>query len=380
MRIGVVGGGPSGLYFAYLMKRLDPDAAITVVEQNPKSATYGFGVVFSDKALTYLEAGDPRSFEIVSGAMETWPDLTIVQKDERVPIDGNGFSAIARLKLLNLLQGLCEEVGVRIEYESPLASLDRFQGFDLIVGADGANSLVRQFYADAFRPEISCLTNKFVWYGTAQVFDTLTLTFREHDGGAYVAHHYRYSPTMSTFIVECDAATWDRAGFAHMSDEESRTYCERIFAPDLGGHHLVSNKSIWRNFPVVTNRHWRRGNVVLIGDALRTVHFSIGSGTRLALEDAIVLRDAFAASGPDVPAALEQFEATRRPTVEKLLGAAANSFLWYESFAAKIHLDAPALAYDYMTRSGRVDDMRLRAIAPRFMTVYDRWRSQGGRT
>ena len=216
------------------------------------------------------------------------------------------------------------------------------------------------------------LNNRFVWYGVSRVFETLTLTFRQNADGHFVAHHYRYAPDRSTFIVECDAATFQLAGFARMTDQQSRAYCERVFAPDLDGHALISNKSDWRRFPVTRVEEWVDGNKVLIGDALRSVHFSIGSGTRLALEDSIALWRAFLEYPEDVPAALAAFEAARRPIVDKLLAAAAGSYGWYEDIAQRMQLSPLDLAYDYMTRSGRVNEERLRRIAPRFMQVYDR--------
>ena len=248
MKIGVIGGGPAGLYFALRAKRRDARHEIVVVEQNPRDATFGFGVVFSDQALAKVESADPDFCGDLKSRMEHWRDLTIVQKDERVAIDGNGFSSIGRLDLLQMLQGLCEQAGVRIEFETRLDTLERFADCALIVAADGVSSMVRENRAAVFQPHIRHLSNRFAWYGTRQVFDTLTLTFRANDDGAFVAHHYRYSPTMSTFIVECDAAAWESAGLAAMPEDDSRAYCEALFAPDLGGHGLVSNRSIWRRF------------------------------------------------------------------------------------------------------------------------------------
>lgn len=377
MRIGVVGAGPAGLYFAFLTKRRDPGIEVRVVERNPPDATFGFGVVFSHRALDFLRDGDPETFARLATVMESWPDQRIVHRDEPVLIDGNGFASISRLALLNLLHGLCAEAGVVIEFRREADSLAGFVDCDLVVGADGINSLVRRLYAGHFRPEVRELTNKFVWYGTRQRFETLTLTFRANDDGAFVAHHYRYAPDMSTFIVECDALTWRRAGLDRMDDAASRAYCEAVFAPDLDGHALVSNNSAWRSFPLVDNRAWHHGNVVLLGDALCSVHFSIGSGTRLAMEDAIALDAAFAEVGTDVAAVLARFEATRRPIVEKLLAAAAQSSLWYERFADKMGLDAWGLAYDYMTRSGRMDHARLKETAPRFVAAYEARRGSG---
>ncbi|MET0151356.1 MAG: benzoate-CoA ligase family protein [Candidatus Binatia bacterium] len=379
MRIAVVGAGPAGLLFSLLMKRQRPRDEIVVIEQNARDATFGFGVVFSRGALEFLSRDEPTMHATLAAAMESWPLQRIVHRDERVDIDGNGFSAIARIALLQILQRHCEALGVRIEFERAFESLAPLAGFDLVVGADGVHSMVRRQLAHAFQPHVEWLTNKFAWYGTAQPFECLTLTFRTSEHGAFVAHHYRYSPTMSTFIVECDAATWYRAELDRASETESRAYCERLFAPDLQNHPLVSNKSVWRNFPLVQNACWSAGNAVLIGDALRTGHFSIGSGTRLAFDDAIFLARAFETAGADVPGALETFERARRPIVEKLVAAANQSSYWYERMSDKMRLDPWEIAYDYMRRSGRMTDERLREEAPRFMGLVDAKRAAGPR-
>jgi 2-polyprenyl-6-methoxyphenol hydroxylase-like FAD-dependent oxidoreductase len=374
MRISVLGAGPAGLLFSLLARRRHPAWRIEVREQNPAGATYGFGVVFSEGALGFLERDAPGLLAPLTAAMESWPIQRVVHRDERVDIDGNGFSAISRLRLQRILRGLCSEAGVSVRYDRPVASLDELAGADLVVGADGFNSLVRRSLADQFGPEIQTLTNRFAWYGTSQPFACLTLTFRENEHGAFVAHHYRHAADTSTFIVECDDSTWSRAGLAAVSDAQSRAYCQRVFAPDLGGRPLLSNKSVWRQFPLISNRRWSArtpaGHAVLIGDALRTVHFSIGSGTRLAFEDAIALDRAFGEAGEDVPAALAAFERERRPVVEKLLAAANASSYWYERFPEKMRLDPLQLAHDYMTRSGRMSIERLKQTAPEFMKKY----------
>jgi 2-polyprenyl-6-methoxyphenol hydroxylase-like FAD-dependent oxidoreductase len=333
-------------------------------------------VVFSDGALAFLERDEPGLSSVLEAAMQRWPMQRIVHRGERVDVDGNGFSAIGRLALQEMLQSLCRRADVSIRYGRTVASLDELAHADLVVGADGSNSLVRNALAAQFAPGIELLGNRFAWYGTEQPFDCLTLTFRDSEHGAFVAHHYQHSPSMSTFVVECGETTWRRAGLDRLGDAESRAYCERVFAPDLGGRGLVSNKSLWRQFPLVRNERWvarRRpaGYAVLLGDALRTVHFSIGSGTRLAFEDAIALERALAECGEDLPRALDSFERERRPIVEKILAAANESSYWYEKFSEKMELEPWQLAYDYMTRSGRMSEERLRRLAPKFMGRVD---------
>ena len=370
LRIAVIGAGPAGLLFAFLIKLHGPQHEVIVLEQNARDVTFGFGVVFSHGALEFLQRDAPEIYAVLAAEMESWRVQRIVHRDQAITIDGNGFSAIARMKLLELLQRHAIAQGVQIEFGTHVESLDSLGEFDLVVGADGVNSVLRRAHVDQFKPRIDHLTNKFAWYGTTRVFDCLTLTFRADEHGAFVAHHYRYSPSMSTFIVECDAATWYCAGLNRMTDDESRTYCEHVFASDLGGQPLLANRSIWRNFPLIYTRNWVADNTVLIGDALRTGHFSIGSGTRLACEDAIALARALNESN-DVASALQSFERARRPIVDKIVAAANRSSFWYERLADKMRMEPWELAYDYMTRSGRMSDERLRESAPRFMAMVD---------
>ena len=375
MRIAILGAGPAGLYLAYLIKRRRPDADIAIVEQNPAAATFGFGVVFSDRALEFLREDDAETYGLIAPQMESWDDMTLVHRNERVVIDGVGFAAIGRLKLLQLLQQRLRSVGIVPEFSRALTSLDEFDNADLAVGADGVNSLVRRTFADAFGASVTYMANHFAWFGTSQRYDTLTQTFRHTPVGDFNAHHYRYAPGRSTFIVETDEASFARAGFARMDEPESRSLCQKIFADALGGHPLISNNSIWRRFPQVANARWHHGKYVLVGDALHTAHFSIGSGTRLAMEDAIALDKALAAHGDDVEAALPAFEAARRPIVDKLVAGATASASWYGNFAEHMQLAPAEFAMSYITRSGRIDIERLRKLSPKFVERYEREQS-----
>ncbi len=371
MRIAILGAGPAGLYLSYLLKRRRPDADVTVIEQNLANATFGFGVVFSDRALEFLRADDPDTCDAITPQMESWSDITLVHRNERIVIDGIGFAAIGRLKLLQLLQQRARAAGVTLQFDRAVKSLDEFPDAELIVGADGINSLVRRTFADDFRSTVTQLNNRFAWFGTSKVFDTLTQTFRHTPIGDFNAHHYRYAPGRSTFIVEVDEETFARAGFERMDEGDARSICEKVFADALGGAHLISNNSIWRRFPQLHNERWHHGRHVILGDAAHTAHFSIGSGTRLAMEDAIALERALHESGDDIAKALPAYDAARRPVVEKIVRGASASAAWYEDFAAHMELAPRDFAMSYIQRSGRVDLDRLRKISPQFVAQYE---------
>jgi 2-polyprenyl-6-methoxyphenol hydroxylase-like FAD-dependent oxidoreductase len=370
LRIAVLGGGPGGLYFAYLWKKRHPDAHVDLFEQNAAGATWGFGVVFSEQALDFLRADDPDTVDAIAPRMESWKNITLNLQGESVEIDGVGFSSIGRLALLTILQARVRAVGVTPRFDTAVQSVDALSGYDLVVAADGLNSLVRRTFERDFGASVSYSSNKFAWYGTSKTFATLSQTFVKTELGVFNAHHYRYSPDMSTFLVECDAATWQRYGFADKTIEQSQAICEQVFASTLDGHRLVSNKSVWRNFPWIWNEHWSFRNTVLIGDALHSAHFSIGSGTRLAIEDAIALVKALEAER-DIPAALARYQTGRQPIVKKLVTAARTSAGWYEKFPEHMKLSLMDFAYSYITRSGRIDDARLRAMSPAFMARYE---------
>ena len=367
MKTLILGAGPAGLYLAYLLKRQNPADEVRIVEQNPADSTFGFGVVFSDRALDFLRDDDAPTHDLLVPGMQRWTDLTLIHRGERVTIDGVGFAAIGRLQLLQLMQQRLHSVGITPEYRHTVTEQRELAGHDLVVAADGANSFVRRGCEPEFGTRISPLANKFVWYGTTQRFETLSQTFVSTDAGTFNAHHYRYAETLSTFIVECDPQTWARAGFEHMNEAQSRAYNEQVFAETLGGHALITNKSVWRNFPKISNQRWSVGHRVLVGDALRTAHYSIGSGTRLAFEDTIALARALREQRNDVPSALAVYEAARRPIVDKLLAGANRSADWYEQFPAHMQMAPWPMAWSYIQRSGRVDAERLRQVSPRFV-------------
>jgi anthraniloyl-CoA monooxygenase len=372
MRINIIGGGPAGLYFALLMKKQSPSREITVFERNAPDDTFGWGVVFSDKTLSYLRENDEETHDRITESFETWDNVDVVHRDEKITIRGNKFSGIARIKLLQILQHRCQQLRVDLRFRAEVSDIEGLaDNCDLLVGADGINSTVRQKYSEFFEPSLSVRTNKYIWYGTNQLFHGLTLTFRESSAGVFAAHSYKFNKTTSTFIVECDQQTWTRARFEAMTDDETRAYLEKVFSDDLNHHPLLSNNSKWINFVNVRNARWSHTNVVLLGDALHTAHFSIGSGTKLALEDAIALYKCFQ-SAQTTQSALEEFERVRKPIIEEYQEAARESLIWFENAKDYMHLEPLPFAYSLMTRSKRIDYENLKRRDPSFIEAYER--------
>lgn len=371
MKITIIGGGPSGLYFGILMKKLNRANEITILERDGPDDTFGWGIVFSDQTFSYLQDHDIKSFNAINRACQRWDNVDIVHKDQKVTIRGNKFSGISRLAFLNILQQRCLELGVDIRFNTNVTDLGELPPFDLLVGADGANSLVRRKFSAAFKPSVDLRANKYIWLGTRQLFDGLTLTFREHPAGLFIAHSYKFDQSTSTFIVECDEATWRNARFDWKSDPETCDYLAEVFKADLGGHRLLSNNFVrWLNFPLVKNERWHSGNVVLLGDALHTAHFSIGSGTKLALEDSIALAECFE-DADDVETALAEFQRVRKPVVDEYQEAAYASLLLFENARDEMHLDPISFAYKLMTRSKKIDYAKLKKRDPKFIAAYD---------
>lgn len=371
MRVVIVGAGPAGLYLAYRLKRARADFTVDVYEQNPPDATFGFGLAFSARALDFLKQEDADTWAAMCPLLEWWSDSILYVNGVEIRIDGMGYAGIGRLRLLQLLQARAQALGIAPIYCRPVASLDELGDADVVVGADGANSLVRRSDEAGFGTIMGTFSNRFVWYGTPRRFEALSHSFVETPLGFFNAHHHRHAPDMSTFVVEVDEPTFLRCGFDKMDSSEARAFCERVFAGALGGAPLVSNKSIWRQFPRIANQRWSAGNRVLVGDALHTAHFSIGSGTRLAMEDAIALARAFETHGSDVSSVFAAYESARKPAAMKLIEAADASAEWYEHFAEHMKLAPLDFAMSYITRSGRVDVDRLRRTSPAFMAAYE---------
>ena len=373
MRVGILGAGPAGLYLGLLLKRADPSHDVTIVERNPADATYGWGVVFSDRTLGSFRDADHRSFVRIDDDLVLWDAIDVRLEGEVVRCGGQAFSGISRKRLLQILQDRCRELGVALEFEEEVEDpWSRFEGADLLVAADGANSLTRRLHEGIFRPRINEGRSRYVWFGTTLPLDAFTFVFRRNEHGLFQVHAYPFDGSTSTFIVETTEATWRRAGLDEATEDDSIAYCQDLFAEELGGHRLLSNRSLWLSFPTIRCRTWRHGSVVLLGDAAHTAHFSIGSGTKLAMEDAIALADAVARR-EDLDSALAEFEAERRPVVERFQEAARQSRTYFEETERSTRLEPTQFVFHLLTRSGRMgyEDLRLRD--PAFVTGVDTW-------
>ena len=352
MKIACIGGGPAGLYLGILVKRRAPEHEVVIYERNRPADTFGFGVVFSDATLGHLAAADPETHAQITSRFARWDDIEIHVGGEVLRSTGHGFCGLERKTLLQLLQARAAELGVEVKFEHEVKSLSEVSA-DVIVGCDGVASWVRESLAAELQPRVDVRPNKFVWLGTTVPYGAFTFIFKDTPFGLFRVHAYRYQASGSTFIVECREDTWRAAGLANATEDETVAKLEQIFADELAGHRLIKNRSIWRSFPTVRCGKWHAGNVVLVGDAAHTAHFSIGSGTKLAMEDSIALRDALLDHN-DVPAALAAYEARRRPEVESLQAAAQASLEWFEGTERYMQMAPVQMTYSLMTRSLRV--------------------------
>ncbi len=377
MRIGIVGAGPAGLYFAALMKDADPSHEITILERNAPDATFGWGVVFSEETLSELRDADYETYLGFQDHLVRWDAIDIRYRDGTMRSVGHGFSAISRKTLLALLQGRCRDLGVDMRFGVEARDVEMFSGYDLIVGADGVNSMVRTLHAEAFRPRLDVHATRYAWFGTPLVFDAFTFIFRETPHGLFQVHAYPFDGSTSTFIVETTAETWRNAGLDRLGEEESLAYCEELFVDHLGGHKLLSNRSLWTSFVTVSNESWHHGNVVLLGDAVATAHFSIGSGTKLAIEGAVALAKAFQVHPGDLAAAFAEYEMERQPAVERFQRAARDSASYFETVSRYLAFDPEQFAFNLLTRSGRVTHLGLEMRDPAIINRVDRLLAAG---
>ena len=373
MKIVVIGGGPAGLYFGLLMKKADPGHDISVYERNRPDDTFGFGVVFSDETLGNFLANDPETYQRITHRFAYWDQIEVRIKGESIISGGHGFAGLSRLVLLEILQQRCTELGVELHFQTEINDLTRFADADLIVAADGINSAIRTRYQEAFKPVFDWRKNRFCWLGTTKFFPAFRFSFRQTRHGIFFFGGYSYDDGFATVVPECTEQTWLNAGLDQASEDDTCRYLEDVFADDLDGHPLLKNRSLWRNFPTIRNEHWYHENIVLLGDALHTAHYSIGSGTKLAMEDAIALAAACESFPDDVPDALASFAAKRRDEVERTQWAADFSLTWCEQIERYWHLEPMQFAFSLLSRSKQITYENLKLRDDAYVAGVDRW-------
>jgi anthraniloyl-CoA monooxygenase len=372
VRYAVLGGGPSGLYFALLAKKANPSDEVLVVERNPPDATFGWGVVFSEETLGALRDADYETYTEIAESFARWNAIDIYYQDTKIRSRGHVFTGISRKVLLDILQRRCRTLGVRLEFEREVRDVGEFEGADLIIGADGINGLVRRTYAEFFKPQVAVHPTKYVWFGSDLQLDAFTFIFRRNEDGLFQVHAYPFDAHTCTFIVECPEDAWRRAGLESASEADSIAYCEALFQPELRGRRLMSNRSLWVNFATLRTESWHHGNVVLLGDAAHTAHFSIGSGTKLAMEDSIALVDALRRHR-EVAAALTDYEMERQPVVERFQEAALESSSYFEHVSRYAAFDPRQFAFNLLTRSRRITYVNLTQRDPELVRTMDSW-------
>jgi anthraniloyl-CoA monooxygenase len=372
VRYAVIGGGPAGLYFALLAKKANPQDDVLVVERNPPGATFGWGVVFSEETLGALRDADYETYGEIGESFARWNAIDIYYRDTKIRSRGHAFTGISRKVLLNILQRRCRALGVRLEFEREVRDVGEFDGADLIIGADGINGVVRRTYGEFFNPQVAVHPTKYVWFGSDLPLDAFTFIFRKNAHGLFQVHAYPFDARTCTFIVECPEDAWRRAGLESASEADSIAYCEKLFQPELQGRRLMSNRSLWGNFLTLRQESWHHGNLVLLGDAAHTAHFSIGSGTKLAMEDSIALVDALRRHR-DLSAALNDYEMERQPVVERFQEAALESSSYFEHVARYAQFDPRQFAFNLLTRSRRITYVNLTQRDPELVRTVDSW-------
>jgi anthraniloyl-CoA monooxygenase len=375
MKITILGGGPAGLYSGLLIKKANPAHEVTIIERNAADVTYGWGVVFSDRTLASFQRADYRSYEQITSQFVKWDAIDVHYRGETIRCGGHIIAGIARMSLLNILQGRCREIGINLRFSEEINDTMQLDGYDLLIAADGLNSTVRKTFDEHFKPSIEYGKARYIWLGANKVLDAFTFIFCQNEHGLFQVHAYPYSGTSSTFLIECDEASWLNAGLDKASEAESLAYCQRLLAEHLNGAKLLSNNSKWISFPTLKTQKWHHANIVLLGDAAHTAHFSIGSGTKLAMEDAIALAGALE-QYTDLKTALNAYELERKPVVEVFQRAASESQTYFETIRRYLGLEPMQFAFQLLTRSGRItyDDLRFRDV--RFGEAVDRWHAQ----